>query len=575
MLESNEWMRVPETFDVQIYPIIRKPCVTCANSFILKTSDYIIVLDPGADPGQIEQIKRAIYPLKCEKDVPVYIFITHCHIDHILALSMLLKQGDINGRVVCHEIGAAAIESRDETLTLANMNGSVLPTCQVYARFFGADGCQSLGDSAIESCGASFPFRQVDVKTPKGGYPPSLSLAISQNDVLEVFHTPGHSPDGTSFRLGGFLFTGDLHLATSPGIAGKAGWDNRALVASLEGMMKIGRDRDVSLVIPGHGNALPFDKAERIFEKVRTEAMKLFDLAQLDKARSVYLSEYSLALLEEANNMFSIISGRLLKVAYYLEMLEEDEVALEILRSFEFDAIEKMVDEFYYFKLELKNKVGAPVISKAVQFVRKVNTLISPEAISHLVDGSLLRRLNSILTDFVNVIHGIHFQNQESLFDMNEAITGLLGTLKEKPYEEDDILDVVEDKEKYTQELVRRIAYKPLFSPVTFDYKPSSEKAVISMDRDVFLDLVTAALEPLAAAGEKDIRLELEISGGTVALYLSSRTSEDAALIRPSKMDYIRHSIWVCGGDFHKTNRNGGNAYVFEFPLAASSPVPD
>ena len=97
MLEPNVWMRVPETSDVQLYPIIRKPIVTCANSFVLKTSDYIIILDPGADPEQIQHIKSVVLSLKKEKDVPVYIFITHCHIDHILAVSMLLEE-DIKDR---------------------------------------------------------------------------------------------------------------------------------------------------------------------------------------------------------------------------------------------------------------------------------------------------------------------------------------------------------------------------------------------------------------------------------------------------------------------------------------------
>ncbi|MEA2038851.1 MAG: hypothetical protein U9N82_03355 [Thermodesulfobacteriota bacterium] len=179
----------------------------------------------------------------------------------------------------------------------------------------------------------------------------------------------------------------------------------------------------------------------------------------------------------------------------------------------------------------------------------------------------MLRRMNSILTDFINVMHGISFQYQETLFEMNEAITGLVGTLKEKPYKEESILEVVDDRETYTQELVRRIAYKPLFSSVTFDFEPSSEKAVISTDRDAFLDLVTAALESLAAAGEKGIRLELETSGGKAALYLSSRTSEGTSLIRPSKMDYLKHSIRVCGGDFNKTIRKGVDCYVFKFPL--------
>ncbi|HOP46087.1 MAG TPA: MBL fold metallo-hydrolase [Desulfobacteraceae bacterium] len=566
MLESSAWIKVPGTFNVKVYPIIRKPSVTCANSFIFKTSDCIIILDPGADPEQIRHIKRVILPLKKETDIPVYIFITHCHIDHILSVSMLMEE-DINGRIVCHNICAEAIEKRDDNLTLANMNGSILPTCSVSARFFISDNPQNDGNNSNGEYGESFPFRLVSVKSPGGGCLPAISLAISQDDVLDLFHTPGHSPDTICYGLGRFLFTGDIHLATSSGIAGKAGWDNRALAVSLGGIIKAGRERNANMVIPGHGNAIPFEKAEGIFEKVRKEAEGLNDLARLDRARSLYLSDYSLALLEEAGNIFSIISGRLLKVSYYLEMLEENEAAIEIIRSFDSASIEKMVDEFHYFKMELEKMEGAPVISKAVQFVRKVNKLISPDAISHLVEGSLLRRMNSILTDFINVIHGIKFKYQDTLFDVNDAVKGLVRTLKEKPYEEEAIFDAAYDRDKYIQELTRRIAYKPLFSSVIFDFKASCEKILISTDRDTFLDLITAALEPLAAGGEKYISLELEASKDKVSLYLSTKSSKGAALIRPSKMNYIRHSIRVCGGDFNKRIRNGLDVHVFEFPL--------
>ena len=52
--EPYTWVAVPETHDVQLYSIIRKPSVTCSNTFIIKSSRLFIVIDPGAD---IEQIK--------------------------------------------------------------------------------------------------------------------------------------------------------------------------------------------------------------------------------------------------------------------------------------------------------------------------------------------------------------------------------------------------------------------------------------------------------------------------------------------------------------------------------------
>lgn len=72
----------------------------------------------------------------------------------------------------------------------------------------------------------------------------------------------------------------------------------------------------------------------------------------LDRRRGDFLTEYVTVLLEEASNIFSIIAARLLKVSHYLEMLEEEEHAHEILRLVDMDAIDRIIDDLYYFREE-------------------------------------------------------------------------------------------------------------------------------------------------------------------------------------------------------------------------------
>lgn len=66
------------------------------------------------------------------------------------------------------------------------------------------------------------------------------------------------------------------------------------------------------------------------------------------------------------------------------------------------------------------------------------------------------------------------------------------------------MLDASDDRKKYVQELVRRIAYKPLFSSVIFDFKPFPEKVVISAEQMFPLTWSLLRLNPWPQA-EKNI----------------------------------------------------------------------
>jgi glyoxylase-like metal-dependent hydrolase (beta-lactamase superfamily II) len=129
------WTPVPGTDNVEIYHIVRKPSVLCSNTYIIKVPELFIVIDPGTDREQIEHGRQVILEKRQGQSVPVFLFLTHCHIDHFLAVNLLMDQS-FNGQFICHPLAADAIEAKDENLTLANMNGSVLPMCKVRDRFF-------------------------------------------------------------------------------------------------------------------------------------------------------------------------------------------------------------------------------------------------------------------------------------------------------------------------------------------------------------------------------------------------------------------------------------------------------
>lgn len=532
--------------------------MTCSNTFIIKSPRFFIVIDPGTDIEQIEHVRQVVMSQQGERFIPVFIFLTHCHVDHFLAVHLLMDQ-TFNGQIICHPVAADAIENRDESITLANMNGSVLPVCRVRDRFF------QPGEMTIAPEERSLSFESGIMELEDGHVLPLHVIPLSEKDRMEVFHTPGHSPDSVCYRVGKFICTGDLHLATTPGIAGKSGWDNDKLAISLKAVVEKGKKDGTTHVFPGHGNALSFDKAERIFLDAYKDARRLTGLALFDRERSLYISEYAIVLLEEASSVFSIIAARLLKISYYLEMLEENESAEAILRAIDSDTIDKTVEEFQSFINELKGKQGAPVIAKAVQFSRKVNKFFEPEKISALFDPYFLRRIKNLLSDFVNVVYGARFVDQETLFDLNDAIEETLTSLQKNPTDAEKIFEALDDNKEFVNELTKRIAYTPLFSPIRFSFSPAQGGLPVTADRLIFQDMLTAFLEQLAISEITIISFETDYDSENTALTVAPGPGNKPFALRESKMLYLQHSMRLAGGEFQKIVSEEIETYRFIF----------
>ncbi len=557
-MEVDGWSPIPGTGGIEIYPVIRKPSVICSNSFIIKFPSFIMIIDPGADPEQIERIRSVVRRLKEDLDRPVYILLTHCHIDHCLAVDRLMDK-EVEGKLLCHSAGADAIEKGDTDLTLASMNGSTLPVCSARFRLFDNTGQGWPGDKDLLDVKEGF------LEFADGRIIEVISIPVGGEDSIDIFQTPGHSPDSICCRIGSFLFTGDLHLAATPGIAGKTGWDNVSLTRSLRTAMEGIRKYGITHVLPGHGNVLTVDKAEKIFQDSERDAFQLRGLALFNRERSLYVSEYAILLLEEASTIFSIIAGRLLKVSYYLEMLEEEEQAETVMNLIDVDGVDRIIEEFHGFIAELKIKKGAPLISKAVHFSRNIEKIFEPEKVSALFDPYFIRRIKNLLSDFVNVVYGIEYKDLETHFDLNDAVAEMLSRIRKDPLENERIFETLDDDGAFLDELTRRIAQTPLFSTIQLTFLPCEEDVAVTADRAMLQDMVTALLEQFAISGVGSAILESGREGEDVFLSIAPENGENPFLLRDSKALYLKHTARLVGCSFETVSAGGKETYRYSF----------
>ena len=122
------------------------------------------------------------------------------------------------------ECGAKALAEGDKKLTLSYLFNQSWNARSAEVRFLTEEDQQYLKPRNVQ-LSETFHFQLQTQILPANGKHTLFcqSFQIGKNDVLHLYHTPGHSPDGICYQLGEFLFTGDLFLAANPGVAGIVG----------------------------------------------------------------------------------------------------------------------------------------------------------------------------------------------------------------------------------------------------------------------------------------------------------------------------------------------------------------
>lgn len=177
---------------MQITKLVLGACIT--NCYIVSSDNgNCVIIDPADEAEKIIEVVRT-NQLNVQ-----YIFVTHGHTDHILALEAVKKE--FQAPVVISEIDAWRLE--DETLI------NERPYVKV-------------------------PYRAV-----------KPDILVKENDVIEVdelafrfYGMPGHTEGSMAIVLGDIIFTGDTLLKETHGKTTLPGGNEEMLVASIKRMAK-------------------------------------------------------------------------------------------------------------------------------------------------------------------------------------------------------------------------------------------------------------------------------------------------------------------------------------------------
>ena len=178
-----------------------------ANCFIVGCEDTrtAVVIDPGADA---DKILMALAQLKLTVK---YILNTHGHFDHVSANK---RMKDVTGaEIMIHALDAPML-------------------------------------SRLSASAAAWGMSAEDSPAPDRTLADGDTVAFG-NIILNVIHTPGHTPGGISFSTDGHVFVGDTLFAGSIGRTDFPGGNHETLIASIRNKLFLLGD-DVQ-VLTGHG----------------------------------------------------------------------------------------------------------------------------------------------------------------------------------------------------------------------------------------------------------------------------------------------------------------------------------
>lgn len=174
------------------------------NCYIVGNEQKALVIDPGDD---FEVIRQHLRNRELE-----YILLTHTHIDHIGALTQM-KQAYPEAKVAVHSKEVSFLKNPEKNL------------------------------SAF--IGNPFTYQgPVEITLEDGMELPFLG------SMIQVFHTPGHTPGGCCFLIENYLFSGDTLFRMSIGRTDFPGGSYPQLINNI--LEKLFRLPDSTRVFSGH-----------------------------------------------------------------------------------------------------------------------------------------------------------------------------------------------------------------------------------------------------------------------------------------------------------------------------------
>jgi glyoxylase-like metal-dependent hydrolase (beta-lactamase superfamily II) len=532
-LVSLQWQPLPGAPGAQIWPFIRKIDTISSNSYLIQTEDAILILDPGGLPEQAEQLMGVVTECRREKDRPVFVILTHAHIDHFLGIQNIPAFAYADAAVlIVQDAGARALEHGDGGLTQADLLGVTINPMMVGLHVLTPERREDPG-LPVDICLANGGRLTVTAypSEPGSGLPDRERIAFGPGPAIDCYHTPGHSPDSTCVRIGELLFIGDVLFAANPGIAGIIGWSQEALVSSLSGIEALLAKGEIGTICPGHGRLIAAPDAERMLAAIKKDALALANIAELNHERAAQTAAFAEDCMEEVNELFTIMAGRLYYVSFVLDELGESEIAEEMSALINGDVVDELLEAFSTFAEEHHRGENRSIhlALKAGQVIGKLERSFRKEDLSRIIDPSLVLRAGRLLSDYTTMFRGFAPPKEITATDLPPLVEALVAGLSISSCSDEDVLSSADDEAAFAQILLARIGTRPLLEDVGFSLQGVPGPVPVAIDRDHFTDLLTYILEELVGTGSDRIAIVMETTDSAALVTVSGNAGPSSS----------------------------------------------
>lgn len=575
--ENNKWQRVQGMEGARLMPLMCGAATDGSNVYLVEYPELFLLVDLGANRKRLAAVADSVNAADPTYDKPLLVVLTHCHIDHIAAASGLECLQPRPVAIAGHFAGTSALAAQDQTLTISFLFKTIPPVIDVDLAFFGTlsdpegqkANCFRLGDTTLTLSSPGHDLQQM----------PGLkvqNIMVNNRSIAMVYATPGHSPDSICLEIGDILFCGDLPFGGNPAVAGIPGWNRNDLLTSFDVIIDRLKRMDAALVCAGHGPIMDRDPALAQFTSASRKAAAISGIIALDAERSAFLKSYAQTLLFEASSTFAIILGRLMVVAEQLELLDEKERCREIKESTILSDMDELIERFHR-SVDREDRPGepesrVPIVTGAI--LGKVDKMLGDKLFTNIIDAARLRRAKNLILDFSNALRGISFRELLRPEKPEYLVQCLLDELSLKPYEDDDFMASADDHDHFVEELVRRLAYQPLFSEVIFCPDLTEGLPMIAVERSHLVDTLVGLCEFLVVSGGKRIGIGLNAADADVLLTFSTKFGAVADLMSDKKVEFYRATLHQYGATFAVRREQENLTLGVRFPPAGDFDEP-
>lgn len=526
-LINRAWQPLPGSARAEIYPYMRKPDLLSANACLIRTAEQILLVDPGAREEQTRDL-AAVIRLCCQgQSLPVLTCLTHCHLDHCLQAPLIRQElCGAPAWIAVHEEGAQPLARGDEKRSLAEMYDIPFPPFSPDFLLMTRQDRELRAPRQIRLSPSLTVTLRTDRIGPSDGRPLyRQEIPIGDGELLYLYPAPGHSPDGLCLQVGAVLFIGDLLAAVNPFVAGIAGWSREDYLLTGERVLWLLDNAGITVCIPGHGGPLSAADTRESLRRLLQDARHLGELEEVNRERVQFTAEYAQELIDEAEEIFSAIAGRIGYVSYQLEAIEEPEAAADLRELMDMGGIDACLADFRRLcgEVEAGRLMKLGFVLASLRDLQKIKRLFDRRRLEAIIQPSLLNRVDRLLLDFVGVARGVRNPEEFVWTDLAQLLPQIIGELRATPRADSAFIDASERREDYLAALTARIGYADLFDKTLLEVSDTAPLPPVRLAAARFADTLTHLLEFLAVRGAGAIEIEAGGDRGSPVVRVSAR----------------------------------------------------